>query len=102
MNTFNADEFFFQIDVLTKDITPVPGLPFELYQRRVSAAIGSYIATLPAEHHDQAIELAREEFDYQSEEEISEEIRHDKENGICSHGFDHDCCPLGCGDLDDF
>ncbi len=27
------------------------------------------------------------------------EIRRDSERGYCCHGFDRDCCPLGCGDL---
>ncbi|EPR4378957.1 CcgAII protein, partial [Escherichia coli] len=33
---------------------------------------------------------------------IADEIRRDAEKGYCCHGFDRDCCPLGCGDLDDY
>ncbi|EKO9233476.1 hypothetical protein P1O32_003266, partial [Escherichia coli] len=47
------------------------------------------------------MELAREEFDYLSAEEIAEEIRRDSERGYCCHGFERNCCPLGCGDLGD-
>ncbi|EKO6116475.1 CcgAII protein [Klebsiella pneumoniae] len=102
MNTFNADKFRSELDVLSKKTMPGCGLVYELYQRRLSAAIDNLVATLPAEQHAQAFELARQEFDYLSAEDIAEEIRRDSENGYCSHGLDRNCCPLGCGDLGEY
>lgn len=75
---------------------------FELYQRRLSAAIDNFVAGLPEEQQTLAFELARQEFDYRSAEEITDEIRRDTENGYCCHGLDRNCCPLGCGDLDQY
>nr|WP_250151545.1 CcgAII protein [Escherichia coli] len=71
---------------------------FELYQRRLSAAIDKVVAGLPEEQHARRLNWLAE-FDYLSAEEIAEEIRRDSERGYCCHGFDRDCCPLGCGDL---
>ncbi|EBW7114658.1 CcgAII protein [Salmonella enterica subsp. enterica serovar Telelkebir] len=76
------------------------GMIYELYQRRLSASIDGYLETIPAVYREQAIEVARREFDYLSPEEIEEEIRRDREHGYCCHGIDRNCCPLGCGDID--
>ncbi|EFJ2009215.1 hypothetical protein [Escherichia coli] len=102
METFDTDKFRSELELLSKRIMPGCGLVFELYQRRLSAAIDEFVARLPKEQHAQAFELARQEFDYLSAEEIADEIRRDAEKGYCCHGFDRDCCPLGCGDLDDY
>ncbi|ECT8621150.1 CcgAII protein [Salmonella enterica subsp. enterica serovar Berta] len=102
MNTFNTDKIRSALDVLARKTMPGCGLVFELYQRRLSAAIDNFVATLPAEQHAQTFELARQEFDYLSAEEIADEVRRDAEKGYCSHGLDRNCCPLGCGDLDDY
>ena len=101
MDTFDSEKFLSELDVLSKESMPGCGLVFELYQRRLSAAIDKVVAGLPEEQHAQAFELARQEFDYLSAEEIAEEIRRDSERGYCCHGFERNCCPLGCGDLGD-
>ncbi|HHN6585539.1 TPA: cobalamin biosynthesis protein CbiX [Escherichia coli] len=89
-----------KLELLSEELMQRCGLVYELYQRRLSAAIDNFVATLPTEQHLLVLELAREEFDYLSAEEIAEEIRRDSERGYCCHGFDRNCCPLGCGDLD--
>ena len=99
MDTFDSEKFLSELDVLSKESMPGCGLVFELYQRSLIAAIDKVFAGLQEEQHAQAFELARQEFDYLSAEEIAEEIRRDSERGYCCHGFDRDCCPLGCGDL---
>lgn len=82
METFDTDKFRSELDLLSKRIMPGCGLVFELYQRRLSAAIDEFIARLPKEQHAQAFELARQEFDYLSAEEIADEIRRDAEKAI--------------------
>lgn len=99
--TFNADSVRSKLELLSEELMHRCGLVYELYQRRLSAAIDNFVSTLPTEQHLLVLELAREEFDYLSAEEIAEEIRRDAERGYCCHGFDRNCCPLGCGDLDD-
>lgn len=99
--TFNADRIRSKLELLSEELMPRCGLVYELYQRRLSAAIDNFVATLPTEQHLLVLELAREEFDYLSAEEIAEEIRRDSERGYCCHGFERNCCPLGCGDLGD-
>lgn len=100
----NKDEvlsvFVEQCGVLSDEIMPQCGSVYELYQRRLSTGIDALLQTIPAEYREEARELARDEFDYLTAEEIAEEIRRDSEHGICSHGIDRNCCPLGCGDLD--
>ncbi|EMK8419696.1 CcgAII protein [Shigella sonnei] len=93
--------FLEQCAALSKEIMPNSGLIYELYQRRMSTGIDEFLSGVPGEYREEARELARQEFDYLTPEEIAEDIRRDRENGMCSHGIERDCCPLGCGDLDD-
>lgn len=97
---FNPDQFRAHVGTLAEKANTGCGLIYELYQRRLSASIDAHVAMLPAEHREPAIELAREEFDYLTADEIEAEIARDHEQGICCHGIDRDCCPVGCGDLE--
>ncbi|MGR0626554.1 CcgAII protein (plasmid) [Escherichia coli] len=100
MKTFDANEFLAQCETLSSEAYAGCGLIYELAQRRLSAAIDGYVATLPPEFRGTAIELARREYGYISAQEIEDEIERDRKYGMCSHGIDRDCCPLGCGDID--
>ncbi|MCV4820998.1 cobalamin biosynthesis protein CbiX, partial [Escherichia coli] len=73
--TFNADRIRSKLELLSEELMPRRGRVYELYQRRLSGAIDNFVATLPTEQHLLVLELAREEFDYLSAEEIAEEIR---------------------------
>lgn len=75
------------------------GCVYEMYQRNLSTAIDGYLSELTQEDKIKVIQLARAEFDYISPEGITEAIRQNQEDGYCSHGLDHNCCPLGCGDI---
>lgn len=92
--------FVNQCSELSDEIMPQCGSVYELYQRRLSTGIDALLNTIPAEYREEAQELAREEFDYLTAKEIAEEVRRDSELGICSHGIDRNCCPLGCGDVE--
>lgn len=72
------------------------GSSYELFQRRFSASVERARRPEGMSEED-FIEIART-FDYATAEEIAEG---DRESGSCSHGFDPDCCPCGCGDRDD-
>ncbi len=54
IDTFDSEKFLSELDVLSKEIMPGCGLVFELYQRRLSAAIDKVVAGLPEEQHAQA------------------------------------------------
>lgn len=97
-----TEDFRRQCERFASEQQPRCGLIYELYQRRLSADIDGYLAGVPAAFQDELIAVARREFDYLTQEEIADEIRQDRENGYCSHGIDRNCCPLGCGDLDDY
>ncbi|HCA3195761.1 TPA: hypothetical protein MN540_005069 [Klebsiella pneumoniae] len=97
---FDAEAFSKHMDESAKRASKRCGCIYEVYQRSLSGAIDSYIATLPAAHKQEALALARHKYDYLTAEEIAEEISRDQEAGLCSHGLDPDCCPCGCGDLD--
>lgn len=75
------------------------GLVYELYQRRLSNEIDRYLNKLNQSDRVKLLEMAKEEFDYLSPEEIEIAIEKDEANGLCSHGLDPDCCPVGCGDI---
>lgn len=57
MDTFDSEKFLSELDVLSKEIMPGCGLVFELYQRRLSAAIDKVVAGLPEEQHAQAFDV---------------------------------------------
>ncbi|EPN9162970.1 hypothetical protein ACT4EA_004166 [Escherichia coli] len=99
-STFNAEQIRADMDSMSKQAQAGCGCVYELYVRRLSADIDNYIAALPASQQPHALRLAKNEFDYQSADEIHEQIMLDREQGLCSHGLDPDCCPCGCGDLD--
>ncbi|MBL9514120.1 protein CcgAII (plasmid) [Klebsiella pneumoniae] len=96
------EDFRRQCESFAREQQPRCGLIYELYQRRLSAVIDGYLAGVPAEYREELIAVARREFDYLTQDEIAEEIRQDRENDYCSHGIECNCCPLGCGDLDDY
>lgn len=84
---------------LSKEIEPTCGLSHPLYQRRLSAAIDNKICGMSKDDREIIIEMAKKQFDYRTPDEISLDIETDHEQGVCSHGIDYNCCPLGCGDL---
>lgn len=45
--TFNADRIRSKLELLSEELMPRCGLVYELYQRRLSAAIDNFVATLP-------------------------------------------------------
>ncbi|EAS9110067.1 CcgAII protein [Salmonella enterica] len=86
-----------QFNDISKRIMPMCGLIYELYQQRFSVEIDSVIDALPIAGREFALELARNEFDYLSPSERETQIQGFREDGLCSHGLDPDCCPCGCG-----
>lgn len=44
--TFNADRIRSKLELLSEELMPRCGLVYELYQRRLSAAIDNFVATL--------------------------------------------------------
>ena len=101
MLEFNPDQCRAHIATLADEAKGGCGLIYELYQRRLNGCIAAYVGTLPAEHQQPAIELARQEFDYLAAHEIASQIERDHDDGYCSHGIDARYCPAGCGDLED-
>lgn len=76
------------------------GLSYDLFVDMFSAAVDA--AFPPGEPlHEQARVLARER-GYATPEERAQTQDELAEMGYCSHGIERDCCPAGCGDLDDF
>ncbi|GKS97428.1 hypothetical protein [Acidovorax sp. SUPP2825] len=76
------------------------GLSHDYYVTRFSAEINIALKSIPAEFHPQALKAAQY-FDYASADELRETAQSNAKNGICPHGIDKNCCPLGCGDRDD-
>lgn len=72
------------------------GLSDVLYSKRYSAAVESLLNRFPPEDHPRLIELARKLGDYADAAELREISQ-----GCCAHGLDPDCCPAGCGDIED-
>ncbi|MER0262576.1 hypothetical protein ABRZ80_20410 [Vibrio vulnificus] len=69
------------------------GLVYELYIKRFSQSIDNFVSTLD-EPDGQFVLIIAREHDYQ--ETLNDINFHDDD--CCCHGFDVDCCPLGCGE----
>lgn len=89
-----------QLDGLAAKANQCCGLSYDLFVDKFSAAVDD--AFPPGEPlREQALVLARER-GYESPEERAQTQDELADMGYCSHGIDPNCCPAGCGDLDDF
>lgn len=70
----------------------------EVWTRNVTRYINEMLHLVPPEHLDVATKFARE-VGWESAEERAAAQQELEDEGCCSHGFDPDCCPCGCGDL---
>lgn len=77
------------------------GLSHDLYQARVSGSVDGAVERMPEAHRTRALEIAKKQVDYATPAQLEESARSNAEDGYCSHGIDRNCCPAGCGDLDD-
>lgn len=66
-----------------------------LWSRNLHAALKTRLDRIPVEHQAEALQIA-EHAGYQSAASLQQ-----SEDGSCAHGLDPDCCPMGCGDLED-
>lgn len=75
------------------------GLVWELYTRRFSTALDRQF---PPGHPQREAVLLIASDDYCTPEELQAQAEADAANGYCHHGLTLDCCPVGCGDRDDY
>jgi hypothetical protein len=73
------------------------GLSYELYVNKLSGAIDSYVSGLSEPVAKEFIALAKRNYDYATQDEISEHQEFLQESGFCPHGIELGCCPAGCG-----
>lgn len=76
------------------------GLVYEIFERTFSEGINQELLRFEECQRAEAIEVART-FGWASKEELAQSQRAMVDSGCCSHGLDPDCCPAGCGDLDE-
>ena len=76
------------------------GLVYEMYEKRVGASIDLALQQVPEVQRARAIEIAIEH-GYTTPVERAAAEQEQRDGGFCSHGLDPDCCPMGCGDIDD-
>ncbi|MEQ9530600.1 MAG: CcgAII protein [Haliea sp.] len=91
-----------QLQDLAKEATQRCGSSYEVYQEQFSQRVDALLATTEDSTAKAAILNVAREFDYVTRAEL-EAMREDRvDDGACYHGFDPNCCPLGCGDLPEF
>lgn len=76
------------------------GCSHDVYVQKFSAAVEREYKTLGHDRWSIVEPLARA-FDYASPAEIEDEISASEAMGYCRHGIDRNCCPAGCGDVED-
>ena len=79
------------------------GLNYELYEQRLFNSIDSLVESLPEIDKEKVIKAANAMFEYKSREEREADLQENGEpdwkEGLCTHLFHPDECPLGCGSL---
>lgn len=92
---FSKEEFTELCESLSNSAYQGCGQSDILFTRRFSKSIEQELNQIPEEHLEEALVIAQQ-YGYMTEEEMAI----DEDDGFCSHGFDPDCCPCGCGDID--
>lgn len=70
---------------------------WELYVRNLSKDIDEDMPAVPSSARQRAVEVARE-FGYEAREVLAAEA---PQAGCCEHFLPFDCCPLGCGSVEE-
>ena len=99
-NEFNSESWHNICDAFATEAARRCGQSDVLYTKLVSQAIATELTKIPQAHKEDGIRIARE-FDYCTPEELRADDVQAKDMGYCAHGLAPNCCPVGCGDLDD-
>lgn len=99
MSTFNESHWISVFEEISRNASKRCGLVHDIYQRLFSEGVDEAVSTLPDSERELAIALAKEEFDYLTQDEVEEQKQSNLDSNLCSHGLDPDCCPLGCGEF---
>lgn len=76
------------------------GLSDVLWSQRATSAMDSVLALVDPTFVEQARKIAAYH-GWMDDTEVKAMNKMISKEGLCSHGLDPDCCPSGCGDLDD-
>lgn len=98
---FDPEKWHLECKRMAVHANQASGLVYEMYERRLCAAVDGELAKLPELHHAQAVEIARS-FGYATPRELALAAAKAAEvdDDYCGHGFPPNCCPLGCDDVD--
>lgn len=67
-----------------------------LFTKRFSNSVDRSLSSIPETRRQELLKLAID-FGYFTEDERNEDLG----PNTCRHGLDPDCCPAGCGDIED-
>jgi hypothetical protein len=95
VETFDEVQWKSVCDVAANEAGKRCAQSHDLYVKYLSEEIEAKISLLPADHHNQAVELAKY-WDYATPQERNNTQVWNAQNGYCSHGIELGCCPAGC------
>lgn len=93
---WSDDQWKAHFEILADDAYRGCGQSDVLFTRRFSAAVDGALGSLSKTRKQEVLKLAVY-FGYATEAERNEDLGPD----TCAHGLDPDCCPAGCGDIED-
>lgn len=88
-----------ELERLAAEANRCCGLSYNLFVDKFSAAVDRQFP--PGSPLRSAALALAEPQGYASEDERAQSQADLHPMGYCTHGLDRDCCPAGCGDLDD-
>lgn len=98
--TFDENHWTERLAAWTKMANVGCGLSYDVFEANFCGYVASGLLLVEPENLPRALEMARAAGYYTQAELEAAQVR-DLHDGSCAHGIDPDCCPAGCGDLDD-
>ena len=98
-NLLDQSQWRAQCEALAQQTAMSCGAIDAVYVQRFSFAVGVHMRDVPHVEQDTALAIARE-YGYATAGELAQMADELARMGLCSHGLNRDCCPLGCGDVD--
>lgn len=94
---FDAQVWIDKCEQLSKQAVRGDGCSYDWFVERFSREVEIALSEIPEDYRVQALQIAANQFDYETPAERAKTRQENSDNGCCMHGIELGCCPAGCG-----